>query len=31
MLWTPDVDWIITVVSNGSILLIAWLVLRARK
>jgi hypothetical protein len=30
MLWTPYADWIFTVVSTGSILLIAWLVLRPR-
>jgi hypothetical protein len=30
MPWTPYADWIFTVVSTGSILLIAWLVLRPR-
>jgi len=30
MPWTPYADWIFTVVSTGSILLIVWLVLRPR-
>lgn len=30
MPWTPYADWIFTVVSTGSLLLIAWLVLRPR-
>ena len=28
MPWTPYADWIFTLVSTGSILLIVWLVLR---
>lgn len=31
MPWTPYADWIFMVVSTGSILLIAWLVLRPRQ
>jgi len=31
MFWTPYADWIFTVVSTVSILLIAWLVLRPRR
>jgi hypothetical protein len=31
MFWTPYADWIFTVVSTGSILLIAWLVLRPTR
>jgi hypothetical protein len=31
MPWTPYADWIFTVVSTGSLLLIAWLVLRPRQ
>ena len=30
MPWTPYANWIFTVVSTGSILLIVWLVLRPR-
>jgi hypothetical protein len=30
MPWTPHADWIFTVVSTSSILLIVWLVLRPR-
>ena len=30
MPWTPYADWIFTLVSTGSMLLIVWLVLRPR-
>jgi hypothetical protein len=30
MPWTPYADWIFTLVSTGSMLLIVWLVLRTR-
>ena len=31
MPWTPYADWIFTLVSTGSMLLIVWLVLRPRQ
>ena len=30
MVWTPYADWIFTVVSTTSILVVVWLVLRPR-
>ena len=31
MPWTPYADWIFTLVSTASMLLIVWLVLRPRQ
>jgi hypothetical protein len=30
MAWTPYADWIFTVVSNTSLLVVVWLVLRPK-